>query len=90
MFFNESVIPCTEPLPGQLSQYRSCRKIHSYVWFKLIKEISSQFAEKKTWKNTDLSLKYYFRNKYLLTETLKCRENPIFGGFENRKSGLFG
>ena len=53
MFFNKSVVPFTEPLPGQLPQYRSCRKILSYVWVQIDKGNFFSICRKKTWKNTD-------------------------------------
>ena len=74
MFFNKSIIPFTESLPVQLQQYRSCRKIHSYIWFRLIKEISSKFAEKRPGK--------------ILISVLNIILKPeIFTGWNSKTSG---
>ena len=69
--FNKSVILSTEPLPGQLQQNCSYRKSHLYVRFGSIKEISSQFAEKRT-------------GKILIILLLKTE---IFASWNSKKSG---
>ena len=59
---------------------------HLYVRFRSTKYISSQFAEKRPGKNTDLydlniTLKTYVC-KYLPAEILENQDVPIFGGLK--------
>ena len=64
---------------------------HSYVQFESIKEVSSQFAEKRPGKILTYAFKHYLKNtqqQYLSAKILENRDVPIIGGFESQKSGL--
>ena len=69
MLFNKSIIPFTELLPGQLRSYTVCTQHpnwhNAFLHYIFSSERKRNFLSihgKKTCKNTDLQLKYYFKN----------------------------
>ena len=60
---------------------------HLYVRFTLIKEISSQFTEKRPGKILTYVQALLQEQQYLPAEILENCDVLIFGGFENQKLG---